>query len=94
LDPQTFYRDMVIAGSPETCAEKIETLRHETGICYLNALSAFFGFLPLPLLRQSLELLAGEVRPKLALEERTPTQEACKFSVLAPDLLEQPRSTR
>ena len=65
LEPEVFYRDMVIAGGPETCAAKIEALRSELGINYLNALSAFFGFLPVNLLRRSLDLLAHEVRPRL-----------------------------
>jgi alkanesulfonate monooxygenase SsuD/methylene tetrahydromethanopterin reductase-like flavin-dependent oxidoreductase (luciferase family) len=65
LDPEVFYREMVIAGGPETCARRIMELHDEFGVTYLNALSAFFGFLPLPLLESSLELLAREVRPRL-----------------------------
>ena len=65
LEPEAFYRDMVIAGGPETCAARIEALRCELGINYFNALSAFFGFLPVNLLRRSLDLLAREVRPRL-----------------------------
>jgi hypothetical protein len=45
LEPEIFYRNMVIAGSPETCFEKIDALRCELGVEYLNVLSAFFGFL-------------------------------------------------
>ena len=63
LEPENFYRDMVIVGSPETCAQKILALNAELGVAYLNALSAFFGFLPLPLLEKSLALLARDVRP-------------------------------
>lgn len=63
LEPENFYRDMVIVGSPETCAQKILALNAELGVTYLNALSAFFGFLPLPLLEKSLALLARDVRP-------------------------------
>lgn len=65
LEPETFYRDMVIAGSPETCAEKFMALHDELGVTYLNALSAFFGFLPLPLLERSLELMGNVLRPRL-----------------------------
>ncbi len=65
LEPETFYREMVIAGGPETCTAKIEEMRRAWGMNYLNALSAFFGFLPLPELRRSLRLLAEEVRPRL-----------------------------
>jgi alkanesulfonate monooxygenase SsuD/methylene tetrahydromethanopterin reductase-like flavin-dependent oxidoreductase (luciferase family) len=66
LEPEKFYRDMVIVGSPETCARRIAGLRREFGFNYLNALSAFFGFLPLDLLERSLRLLATEVRPRVA----------------------------
>ncbi|MCB1393917.1 MULTISPECIES: LLM class flavin-dependent oxidoreductase [unclassified Nitrobacter] len=65
LEPENFYRDMVIAGSPETCAEKFMTLHDELGVTYLNALSAFFGFLPLPLLERSLDLMGNVLRPNL-----------------------------
>jgi alkanesulfonate monooxygenase SsuD/methylene tetrahydromethanopterin reductase-like flavin-dependent oxidoreductase (luciferase family) len=65
LDPEIFYREMVIAGSPESCARRILELNAELGITYLNALSAFFGFLPLELLDRSLTLLGREVRPRV-----------------------------
>lgn len=65
LEPEAFYQRMVIAGGPETCARKIDALRREFGIGYLNALAAFFGFLPLDLLKKSLRLLAVDVRPRL-----------------------------
>jgi alkanesulfonate monooxygenase SsuD/methylene tetrahydromethanopterin reductase-like flavin-dependent oxidoreductase (luciferase family) len=74
LEPEAFYRHMVVAGSPETCVARIEALRSAFGINYLNALSAFFGFLPRPLLVRSLELLATEVRPKLV--QSMPTMSA------------------
>ncbi|MBA2124765.1 LLM class flavin-dependent oxidoreductase [Hyphomicrobium methylovorum] len=63
LEPEAFYREMVIAGSPETCSRRILELNAELGITYLNALSAFFGFLPLDLLNRSLTLLARDVQP-------------------------------
>ncbi len=65
LEPEVFYRRMVVAGSPETCAKRIGELRQEFGVSYLNALAAFFGFLPLEQLKKSLTLLAREVRPQL-----------------------------
>lgn len=65
LEPETFFRDMVIAGSPETCAEKFLAIHDEFGVVYLNALAAFFGFLPLPLLERSLELMGTVLRPRL-----------------------------
>jgi alkanesulfonate monooxygenase SsuD/methylene tetrahydromethanopterin reductase-like flavin-dependent oxidoreductase (luciferase family) len=65
LDPETFYREMVIAGSPESCARRFVELHDELGITYINALSAFFGFLPFELLDRSLTLLGREVRPRV-----------------------------
>ncbi len=63
LDPEVFYHEMVIAGGPETCAAKILELHAELGVTYLNALSAFFGFLPIGLLEPSLARLGRDVRP-------------------------------
>lgn len=65
LEPEIFYREMVIAGSSESCARQILDLNAELGVTYLNALSAFFGFLPLELLEKSLTLLGSEVRPRV-----------------------------
>lgn len=66
LEPEVFFNEMVIAGSPETCARRIGALLADLGSEYFNGLPAFFGFLPLPLLQRSLTLLAGEVRQLLA----------------------------
>jgi len=55
-----------------TCAAKIDEMRRAWGMNYLNALSAFFGFLPLPQLRRSLQLLAEEVRPRLQRVQQEP----------------------
>lgn len=65
LDPEVFLEQMVIWGSPETCAARIAAIAGEFGIRYVNALGAFFGHLPEPLLMRSLELLATEVKPRL-----------------------------
>lgn len=65
LDPEVFLERMVIWGSPDTCAARITAIADEFGIRHLNALSAFFGHLPEPLLMRSLELLATEVKPQL-----------------------------
>lgn len=62
LEPENFYNKMVIAGSPQTCIEKILEIKELTrGMNYLNSLSAFFGYLPEDRLRSSLELLSSEV---------------------------------
>ncbi len=65
LEPEAFYRRMVIAGGPSACAARINELCGEFGLGYLNALAAFFGYLPLEQLKRSLTLLATEVRPRL-----------------------------
>jgi len=65
LDPETFCREMVIAGSPESCARRVLDLHDELGVTYLNALSAFFGFLPLELLERSLALMGQELKPRV-----------------------------
>lgn len=65
LDPERFYQEMVIAGSPESCTRQITQLHDELGVTYLNALSAFFGFLPIELLDKSLALMGGELRPRV-----------------------------
>ncbi|MFG1347720.1 LLM class flavin-dependent oxidoreductase [Xanthobacter autotrophicus DSM 431] len=67
LEPERYLEEMVIAGSPATCAARISALAGEFGLGYVNALSAFFGHLPLELLRRSLELLATEVRPRIGM---------------------------
>lgn|SRR5574340_269516 len=66
LELERFYRDMVIAGGPLTCRDRLLELRHVTGSQHVNCLMAFFGFLPSELLRRSLRLFADEVMPWLA----------------------------
>lgn len=63
LDPERFYREVAIIGSPATCIERIAALRDELDMRYLNSLVGFFGLLPEVDLRRSLELFAGEVMP-------------------------------
>ena len=65
LEPEIFMEQMVIWGSPETCAEKIAAISDRFGIRYLNALAGFFGNLPFGNLLRSLQLMATEVRPLL-----------------------------
>lgn len=65
LDPEVFLETMVICGSPDTCAARIAAIADEFGIRRVNALGAFFGHLPEPLLLRSLNLIATEVRPRL-----------------------------
>lgn len=64
LDPENFYSQMVIAGCPQTCREKIDNLKFKIGdIKYLNILSGFFGYLPEENLRNSLQLISSEIMP-------------------------------
>ncbi len=67
LEPEAFFREMMIAGGPETCAAAIRQLGWRTGSRYLNALAGFFGYLPFELMLRSITLLATEVRPRLHL---------------------------
>lgn len=61
LEPESFYDTMVISGSASTCIEKIAELRDTLRIRHLNLLSAFFGYLPPPLLRLSLQRFSDQV---------------------------------
>ncbi|MBX3331809.1 MAG: LLM class flavin-dependent oxidoreductase [Nitrospira sp.] len=63
LEPNRFYEEMIIAGSPTTCVSKIATLQDSLHVEYVNCLTSFFGFLPHERLRQSLLLFANEVMP-------------------------------
>lgn len=65
LEPEAFFREMMIVGGPDTCAEAIRRLSRRTGSRYLNALAGFFGYLPFDLMLRSITLLATEVRPRL-----------------------------
>jgi len=65
LEPERFYNDVVIAGGPRTCVEKVRALRDEMGVDYVNCLAAFFGYLPAGAVMKSLRLLSREVMPAL-----------------------------
>ncbi|MCC7371677.1 MAG: LLM class flavin-dependent oxidoreductase [Chloroflexi bacterium] len=64
LEPERFMAEVAIVGGPETVAARIAGLHARLGMQYLNLLPAFFGYLPGPLLRQSLEIFAAEVMPR------------------------------
>jgi alkanesulfonate monooxygenase SsuD/methylene tetrahydromethanopterin reductase-like flavin-dependent oxidoreductase (luciferase family) len=66
LDPERFYHETAIIGGPDTVSARIANLRDTYGIRYINLLSSFFGLMPSPLLRSSLELFAHEVMPRFA----------------------------
>ncbi len=73
LEPDRWFDEMAIIGSPETCARKIAELRDTIGIGYVNCQTAFWSLLPEEHMRSSLELLASEVLPRLNGAGRTPT---------------------
>jgi alkanesulfonate monooxygenase SsuD/methylene tetrahydromethanopterin reductase-like flavin-dependent oxidoreductase (luciferase family) len=66
LEPERFISDVAIVGGPETVAARVADLQERHGVAYLNLLPAFFGYLPPPLLRWSLELFAAEVMPRFS----------------------------
>ncbi len=70
LQPERFYREMVIAGGPDTCREQLNELGCMTGSHRVNCLMAFFGFLPPDLLQRSLQLFADEIMPRLGVCRR------------------------
>jgi len=65
LQPERYLERMVIAGSAQTCVQRIAALRDELGIRHLNLLPGFFGYLPPRLLRTSLQRFAHDVMPSL-----------------------------
>jgi alkanesulfonate monooxygenase SsuD/methylene tetrahydromethanopterin reductase-like flavin-dependent oxidoreductase (luciferase family) len=65
LEPEVFLREMVVVGSPATCAEQIRDLSARYGTRYFNGLAGFFGYLPFDQMLRSITLLGDEVRPLL-----------------------------
>ncbi|ULA60658.1 MAG: Flavin-dependent oxidoreductase, F420-dependent methylene-tetrahydromethanopterin reductase [Nitrospira sp.] len=63
LEVERFYREMVIAGGPDTCRARLLELSHLTGSRHVNCLMGFFGYLPPDLLRRSLRLFSDDVMP-------------------------------
>lgn len=63
LGVERFYREMVIAGGPDTCRARLLELSHFTGSRHVNCLMGFFGYLPTELLRRSLRLFSDKVMP-------------------------------
>lgn len=76
LDPERFYHETAIIGGPDTVAERIAQLRDTYGVRYVNLLSSFFGNMPEPLLRSSLDLFSREVMPRFASAEVCPENSA------------------
>jgi alkanesulfonate monooxygenase SsuD/methylene tetrahydromethanopterin reductase-like flavin-dependent oxidoreductase (luciferase family) len=65
LEPERFFNEVAIIGSPATCAQRLDDLRTALGIQYVNLLAAFFGLMPPDLERASLSRFAEEVMPAL-----------------------------
>jgi len=69
---------MFLCGSPQTVIEKIEAAHASTGVEHV-ALMAQFGTLPAELTRKNLEMLAGEVFPRLRRAD-APTRTAARIA--------------
>lgn len=65
LEPKTFFRQMMVVGSPQTCAEQIAAILARNGSCYFNGLAGFFGYLPFDRMLRSITLLARDTAPLL-----------------------------
>ncbi|MEX5219206.1 MAG: LLM class flavin-dependent oxidoreductase [Nitrospira sp.] len=70
LDVEQFYKNMVVAGSPQACRERLEEICRATGSRHVNCLMGFFGYLPPRLHYRSLRLFADEVLPQFRNESR------------------------
>jgi alkanesulfonate monooxygenase SsuD/methylene tetrahydromethanopterin reductase-like flavin-dependent oxidoreductase (luciferase family) len=65
LEPERFYNESAIIGSPESVAARVAVLRNELGIRYVNLRPSLTGICPLALQRTTVELFAAEVIPRL-----------------------------
>lgn len=65
LEPDRFYHETVIVGSPETVAQRVAELRDGLGVGYINLRPSLRGICPLSLQRITVELFATEVIPCL-----------------------------
>lgn len=65
LEPERFYNEMIIAGGPSSCIEKLRQLSNEMGVNYVNSLPSFFGYLSPTQISSSMELLSKNIMPAL-----------------------------
>jgi len=66
LDPDTFYEEMLVAGGPRTCVEKLRELRGDLGVDYVNCLASFYGYERPGAMVRSLRTLSADVMPAMA----------------------------
>lgn len=64
-DTERWLREVAIVGSPETVAERVAALHAEFGFGNFMLVTGFLGNLPQEHVVRTLELFAGEVRPRL-----------------------------
>jgi alkanesulfonate monooxygenase SsuD/methylene tetrahydromethanopterin reductase-like flavin-dependent oxidoreductase (luciferase family) len=65
LDTERWLREVAIVGGPETVAERIAAVHEEFGFGSLQLVTGFLGNLPQEHVVRTLQLFAGEVRPRL-----------------------------
>jgi alkanesulfonate monooxygenase SsuD/methylene tetrahydromethanopterin reductase-like flavin-dependent oxidoreductase (luciferase family) len=65
LEPERWLREVAIVGGPDTVAERIAELHREFGFGSLQLVTGFLGNLPQQHVLRTLELFAGEVRPRV-----------------------------
>ncbi len=65
LEPERFYHEMLVAGSPTTCVEQLKSLREYLGVDYVNFLSGMFGYLAPQEIQESLHRTSREIMPVL-----------------------------
>lgn len=68
LDPERFYEETALVGSPGTVADKIADLCDSCGARYLNLRPSLTGLCPLARQRVTVALFAAEVMPRFRAE--------------------------
>jgi alkanesulfonate monooxygenase SsuD/methylene tetrahydromethanopterin reductase-like flavin-dependent oxidoreductase (luciferase family) len=66
LDPERFYNEVALIGSPATVAARIAALRADYGVQCINLRPSFWGSCPANLQALTVERFARDVAPKLA----------------------------
>ena len=66
IDPERFYGEVALIGSPDTVAERIAAVRAKYGVGCINLRPSFWGTCPADLQALTVERFATLVMPKLA----------------------------
>jgi alkanesulfonate monooxygenase SsuD/methylene tetrahydromethanopterin reductase-like flavin-dependent oxidoreductase (luciferase family) len=64
LDPERFYAETALVGSPDTVAGRVAELRDQYGVGYINLRPSLTGLCPLVQQRVTVALFAAEVMPR------------------------------